>query len=203
MASPGSSFLEGPLTQEGCSWEGAPDNTLGKLWQVQPTPVVMVLLQGSPAQAWPQPCWSTSWCSIPMPMNILGLPDTDSPHQASSWCTFMGGLHSALMSPTNCFPGSWSKCLGGINDLLSYLQCKNPMLFVVLLHTVVWWDWIYHENWQKCSLATFLHLSAVLAHQGGPRQLKASKRDAHLQVGLESRSREPQTCQPYLEAEEC
>lgn len=73
-----------------------------------------------------------------MAMIFLGLSDGDSPHQALSWCVLMGGLHSALMSLTNCFPGSWNKYHGNINELLSFLlNAKTKCFFVVLLHTVV------------------------------------------------------------------
>lgn len=49
---------------------------------------------------------------------------------------------------------------------------------------------------------TFNHLSAVLAHQGGHRQMEAGKCSAHLQKGPEGRSREVQVCQPDLDAGE-
>lgn len=46
--------------------------------------------------------------------------------------------------------------------------------------------------------ASFNHLPAVLANQGGSRQPEVGQCDAHLQEGLEGGSGKLQVCQPYL-----
>ncbi|KAJ7397949.1 rna-directed dna polymerase from mobile element jockey-like [Pitangus sulphuratus] len=51
---------------------------------------------------------------------------------------------------------------------------------------------------KKAHQATFHHLSAVLANQGSPTQLKVIKCDAHLQKGLGEESGKLQSCQPDL-----
>lgn len=50
--------------------------------------------------------------------------------------------------------------------------------------------------------ATFNHLPAVLAKQGGPSWLKVSKCDTHLPEGLEGGAGELQACQSELGAGE-
>lgn len=62
--------------------------------------------------------------------------------------------------------------------------------------------WMYKRGGGKAHQATADHLPAVLANQGGARQLEGGRCNAYLQKGSEVESRERQACQPDLVAEE-